>query len=127
MAVLEIQANGDKVSEENITKAINSLEDTNMKEFILRCLSVTPELRPSAHNLLFHRVLFEVHSLKLLSAHCFLNTPYIMQDNLLEDKTKLIDPQAVMASIPRRDQGPILWRYSQASSIELDKFLEDVR
>ncbi|KAG9470839.1 hypothetical protein GDO78_016612 [Eleutherodactylus coqui] len=127
MAVLEIQANGDKVTEENVTKAINSLEDLNMKEFILKCLSVSEEKRPSAHNLLFHRVLFEVHSLKLLSAHCFLNTPYITQDNLLEEKTKLIDPQAVMASVPRKGQSPMLWRYSQVSSMELDKFLEDVR
>lgn len=127
MAVLEIQSNGDKVTEESISKAINSLEDTNMKEFIVKCLSVAPEERPSAHNLLFHRVLFEVHSLKLLSAHCFLNTPYIMQDNLLEEKTKLIDPQAVMASVPRTGQAAALWRYSQVSSMELDKFLEDVR
>ncbi|XP_069813025.1 nuclear receptor-binding protein 2 isoform X3 [Dendropsophus ebraccatus] len=120
MAVLEIQSNGEKVTEENITRAINSLEDPNMKEFIQKCLSAAPLERPSAHNLLFHRVLFEVHSLKLLSAHCFLNTPLdvpdlsfsadIMQDNLLEEKTKLIDPQAVMASIPRRGQGPVLWR-----------------
>ena len=29
--------------------------------------------RPTAHDLLFHRVLFEVHSLKLLAGHCFIN------------------------------------------------------
>ncbi|XP_056410309.1 nuclear receptor-binding protein 2-like [Hyla sarda] len=50
-----------------------------------------------------------------------------MQDNLLEEKTKHIDPQAVMASVPRRGQAPVLWRYTQVSSMELDKFLEDVR
>ncbi|KAM9307604.1 nuclear receptor-binding protein 2 [Gastrophryne carolinensis] len=128
MAVLEIQANGEKVSQENIARAMDSLEDPNMKEFILQCLSVTPEQRPSAHDLLFHRVLFEVHSLKLLAAHCFLNSPSdILQDNLLEEKTKLIDPQGVMASIPRPGHPPLLWRYSQVTSVELDKFLEDVR
>lgn len=42
------------------------------QEFILSCLARDPSRRPSAHNLLFHRVLFEVHSLKLLAAHCFL-------------------------------------------------------
>ncbi|XP_040289142.1 nuclear receptor-binding protein 2 isoform X1 [Bufo bufo] len=127
MAVLEIQTNGEKVSEENISKAISSLEDTNMKEFVAQCLSGSPEQRPSAHSLLFHRVLFEVHSLKLLSAHCFLSVPYVMQDNLLEEKTKLIDPQAIMASIHRKGQTPIPWRYSQVSAMELDKFLEDVK
>ncbi|KAM4603205.1 nuclear receptor-binding protein 2 [Discoglossus pictus] len=127
MGVLEIQINGDKVLEESITRAVQTLEDPNMKEFVLRCLSVSPDSRPSAHNLLFHRVLFEVHCLKLLAAHCFLNTPYIVQDNLLEEKTKLIDPQAVMASIPMRGAAPVQWRYSQVSAMELDKFLEDVR
>ncbi|XP_053571457.1 nuclear receptor-binding protein 2 [Bombina bombina] len=130
MAVLEIQSNGDKVekvSEDSINRAVQSLEDPNMKDFVLQCLSVSPVLRPSAHNLLFHRVLFEVHSLKLLAAHCFLNTPYIMQDSLLEEKTKLIDPQAVMATIPRKGHPPVTWKYSQVSALELDKFLEDVR
>lgn len=42
------------------------------QEFILSCLARDPARRPSAHNLLFHRVLFEVHSLKLLAAHCFI-------------------------------------------------------
>lgn len=42
------------------------------QEFILSCLARDPAHRPSAHNLLFHRVLFEVHSLKLLAAHCFI-------------------------------------------------------
>ncbi|XP_075067671.1 nuclear receptor-binding protein 2 isoform X2 [Mixophyes fleayi] len=127
MAVLEIQSNGDKVTTENITRSISSLEDPNMKEFILKCLSASPGHRPSAHNLLFHRVLFEVHSLKLLAAHCFINIPYIIHDSLLEEKTKLIDPQAVMCSIPRKGQAMVLWRYCQISSMELDKFLEDVR
>ncbi|OCT77349.1 hypothetical protein XELAEV_18032549mg [Xenopus laevis] len=127
MAVLEIQSNGEKVSEENIIRAVFSLEDPNMKEFIEQCISVAPEKRPSAHDLLFHRVLFEVHSLKLLAAHCFLNTPYIVQDTLLEEKTKRIDHQGVFASVPRKGHTLISWRYSQVSTMELDKFLEDVR
>uniref|UniRef100_A0A8D2ADF6 Nuclear receptor-binding protein 2 n=1 Tax=Sciurus vulgaris TaxID=55149 RepID=A0A8D2ADF6_SCIVU len=73
MAVLEIQANGDtRVTEEAIARARHSLSDPNMREFILSCLARDPARRPSAHNLLFHRVLFEVHSLKLLAAHCFI-------------------------------------------------------
>ncbi|KAM9689622.1 nuclear receptor-binding protein 2 isoform 6-T6 [Dama dama] len=73
MAVLEIQANGDtRVTEEAITRARHSLSDPNMREFILSCLARDPACRPSAHSLLFHRVLFEVHSLKLLAAHCFI-------------------------------------------------------
>ncbi|KAG1944286.1 nuclear receptor-binding protein [Pimephales promelas] len=74
MAVLEIQANGDSVvSKEAITNAGQSLEDALMKEFTQSCVRHNPRLRPTAHDLLFHRVLFEVHSLKLLAAHCLIN------------------------------------------------------
>ena len=45
------------------------------KDFIRKCLRKTPEERPTARELLFHPVLFEVHSLKLLAAHILVNTP----------------------------------------------------
>ncbi|XP_061294136.1 nuclear receptor-binding protein 2 isoform X2 [Bos javanicus] len=127
MAVLEIQANGDtRVTEEAITRARHSLSDPNMREFILSCLARDPARRPSAHNLLFHRVLFEVHSLKLLAAHCFIQHQYLMPENVVEEKTKAMDPHAVLAEIPRPPWPPLQWRYSEVSCLELDKFLEDV-
>ncbi|OWK04204.1 hypothetical protein Celaphus_00016121 [Cervus elaphus hippelaphus] len=128
MAVLEIQANGDtRVTEEAITRARHSLSDPNMREFILSCLARDPARRPSAHSLLFHRVLFEVHSLKLLAAHCFIQHQYLMPENVVEEKTKAMDPHAVLAEIPRTPRPPLQWRYSEVSCLELDKFLEDVR
>ena len=45
------------------------------KDFIRKCLNQDPDQRPSARSLLFHPVLFEVHSLKLLAAHVHVNTP----------------------------------------------------
>lgn len=77
MAALEIQGNGDSgmmVTEENINRTIESLEDEQQKDFIYKCLSHNPAERPSARELLFHPLLFEVHSLKLLVAHCLLNS-----------------------------------------------------
>nr|XP_056710813.1 nuclear receptor-binding protein 2 [Euleptes europaea] len=128
MAVLEIQSNGDAcVSEEAIERARHSLDDPNMREFILSCLLLNPEKRPSAHNLLFHRVLFEVHSLKLLAAHCFINNQYLMPENVVEEKTKSLDLNMVMAEMKRQGRPPVHWRYSEVSFLELDKFLEDVR
>ncbi|XP_021544198.1 nuclear receptor-binding protein 2 isoform X5 [Neomonachus schauinslandi] len=128
MAVLEIQANGDtRVTEEAITRARHSLSDPNMREFILSCLARDPSHRPSAHNLLFHRVLFEVHSLKLLAAHCFIQHQYLMPENVVEEKTKAVDLHAVLAEIPRPPRPPLQWRYSEVACLELDKFLEDVR
>lgn len=128
MAVLEIQANGDtRVTEEAIARARHSLSDPNMREFILCCLARDPARRPSAHSLLFHRVLFEVHSLKLLAAHCFIQHQYLMPENVVEEKTKSMDVHAVLAEIPRPSRPPLQWRYSEVSCLELDKFLEDVR
>lgn len=77
MAALEIQGNGDTgtiVTEENIQKTIESLDDVQQKDFIRKCLQVDPVSRPSARELLFHPVLFEVHSLKLLAAHALVNS-----------------------------------------------------
>nr|XP_008000012.2 nuclear receptor-binding protein 2 isoform X1 [Chlorocebus sabaeus] len=128
MAVLEIQANGDtRVTEEAIARARHSLSDPNMREFILCCLARDPAHRPSAHSLLFHRVLFEVHSLKLLAAHCFIQHQYLMPENVVEEKTKAVDLHAVLAELPRPRRPPLQWRYSEVSFMELDKFLEDVR
>ncbi|NWR95787.1 NRBP2 protein, partial [Furnarius figulus] len=128
MAVLEIQTNGDtRVSEEAIVRARHSLDDPNMREFILSCLTLNPDKRPTANNLLFHRVLFEVHSLKLLAAHCFINHQYLMPENVVEEKIKELDLNMVMAEIRREGRPGAQWRYSEVSFLELDKFLEDVR
>lgn len=77
MAALEIQGNGDSgtlVTEEHIQRTIDSLEDPIQKDFISRCLATDGPLRPSAKELLFHPLLFEVHSLKLLAADTYVNS-----------------------------------------------------
>ncbi|XP_013926780.1 PREDICTED: nuclear receptor-binding protein 2, partial [Thamnophis sirtalis] len=128
MGVLEIQSNGDSsVTKEAIERARHSLDDPNMREFILGCLLLNPSRRPTAHDLLFHRVLFEVRSLKLLAAHCFITHQYLWPENVVEEKTKELDLSEVMAEIRRAGRLPVQWRYSEVSFLELDKFLEDVR
>lgn len=77
MAALEIQGNGESgnvVTEDNINKTIDSLEDDQQKDFVRLCLNKNPDLRPTAQKLLFHRLLFEVHSLKLLAANCLVKS-----------------------------------------------------
>ncbi|MGH0166705.1 UNVERIFIED_CONTAM: hypothetical protein FKN15_050911 [Acipenser sinensis] len=128
MAVLEIQANGDAiVSKEAVAHTGQSLEDLLMREFVQLCLHHEAKKRPSAHNLLFHRVLFEVHSLKLLAAHCFINNQYMLPENCVEEKTKTFDPSAVMAEIRHKNRPGVQLKYSHVSPLELDKFLEDVK
>lgn len=76
MAALEIQGNGDSgtlVTDEHIQRTIDSLEDAQQKDFIQKCLQEHPAERSTARDLLFHPLLFEVHSLKLLAAHCVVN------------------------------------------------------
>ncbi|XP_067852735.1 nuclear receptor-binding protein 2-like [Heptranchias perlo] len=128
MAVLAIQRNADSsVSPEDIANASRSLHNPLMKEFIQKCLAPDPLQRPSAHDLLFHRVLFEVHSLKLLAAHSFIDNQHLMQENCVEEMTKRINPSAVKAEIRHMNRAGVQWTYSHVSALELDKFLEDVK
>uniref|UniRef100_A0A8C8GUM2 Protein kinase domain-containing protein n=1 Tax=Oncorhynchus tshawytscha TaxID=74940 RepID=A0A8C8GUM2_ONCTS len=108
------------VSKEAITNAGQSLEDPLMREFTQSCVRHEAKQRPTAHDLLFHRVLFEVHSLKLLAAHCLIK-------NCVEEKTKSFDPNGLMAEIKHGNRPGVQLKYSHVSPLELDKFLEDVK
>jgi nuclear receptor-binding protein len=70
MAVLEIAGEqAVPVTEEQIERTIDSLEDSKQKDLIRQCLCREPQRRPSARALLLHPLLFDVHPLKLLAAH----------------------------------------------------------
>lgn len=64
--------------------------------FIEKCLDPDPQARPTARELLFHPVLFEVHSLKLIAAHVIVKSKYSL--HLSEDDLRVADPSAVGAS-----------------------------
>lgn len=77
MAALEIPAGPETnhVTQEHVLKTIESLDNCLQKDFIKACINLLPSRRPSAKKLLFHSILFEVPSLRLLSAHQIVNTP----------------------------------------------------
>ncbi|KNC30189.1 hypothetical protein FF38_00832 [Lucilia cuprina] len=79
MAALEIQNSAGETSttinEETILRTINSLEHDLQRDLIFKCLRRNPSERPNASDILFHPLLFEVHSLKLLAAHCLIFSP----------------------------------------------------
>ncbi|XP_073827718.1 MLF1-adaptor molecule [Musca autumnalis] len=74
MAALEIQNSepNTTIHEETILRTINSLENDLQRDLIYKCLRRNRSERPKASDLLFHPLLFEVHSLKLLAAHCLI-------------------------------------------------------
>ncbi|XP_048479630.1 nuclear receptor-binding protein homolog isoform X2 [Plutella xylostella] len=131
-AALEIQGNGDSgshVTEEHIVRTVESLEDPRQKDFIYRCINKDPAARPTARELLFHPLLFEVHSLKLLAAHTLVNT----SANISETISDSVCNRGGGAS------GALAWCVRGGETHELaagdlppapeklDKFLEDVK
>lgn len=129
MAALEIQGNGEaNVTPEAIINTLDSLEDSLQRNFIQRCIERDPQKRPGSRELLFHAVLFEVHSLKLLAGYCFVKNSYILPGNMAEEAyLPKTDPAKVIAEINFKETGLVSWKFSQVISIELEKFLEDVR
>ncbi|KAL0272390.1 UNVERIFIED_CONTAM: hypothetical protein PYX00_005375 [Menopon gallinae] len=133
MAALEIQGNGDSgtlVTEDHINRTIESLDDPRQKDFIHKCLNKDPTHRPSARELLFHPLLFEVHALKLLAAHALVNSTANISETITDEVINgLFGQQTVVAEIVHVDgRPPQQTRMCDVPVTEkLEKFIEDVK
>ncbi|KAE8745433.1 hypothetical protein FOCC_FOCC007813 [Frankliniella occidentalis] len=132
MAALEIQGNGDSgtlVTDEHIHRTIESLDDGQQKDFIFKCLHKDPSKRPSARELLFHPLLFEVHSLKLLAAHALVNSTANISDTISDEVVqRLYGPDVVVAEIKQTEGPGVQMRMCDVPVTEkLEKFVEDVK
>ncbi|XP_013788109.2 nuclear receptor-binding protein-like [Limulus polyphemus] len=132
MAALIIPGNGDsgtQITSEVIKKTIESLEDPLQKDFIRRCLSQNPAERPKARELLFHPLIFEVHSLCLLTANTIVNHASFQPDQLTDEAFKSrCSKNNVIGEIQHKDGRPgVIFCQSDAPKLELEKLLEDVR
>ena len=77
MAALEIPADPDskQVTRDLVLKTVKSLDNCLQRDFVESCINQLPSRRPTARKLLFHPILFEVPSLRLLAAHVTVKTP----------------------------------------------------
>ncbi|XP_049275775.1 nuclear receptor-binding protein isoform X6 [Rhipicephalus sanguineus] len=128
MAALEIPGNGDsgtQITEEVVNKTIESLENIQQKDFIRKCLRKNPLERPTARELLFHPVIFEVHSLQVLAAHVIIKSAYQLTDEAVLLRYSQAD---IIAEITHRDgRVGVQLRKNEVPKLELEKLLEDVR
>ncbi|XP_067013096.1 nuclear receptor-binding protein homolog isoform X2 [Anabrus simplex] len=133
MAALEIQGNGDSgalVTDDNIGRTIDSLDDVQQKDFIRKCLQKDSVKRPRARELLFHPLLFEVHPLKLLAAHSLVNGEAGSMSETITDEVvqRLFGPEVVLAEMRYKDRPNYQVRMADVPVAEkLEKFVEDVK
>lgn len=136
-AALELATNGEtggagQVTQEAIEKSIDSLEDEMQKDFIRKCLIRDPRLRPNARDLLFHPVLFEVHSLKLLAAHTLVKNPVSSTESVTEEAIhRYYGNNTVLASLKITSDGVTEEKQFKLADFpvheKLEKFMEDVK
>jgi len=136
-AALELATNGEtggagQVTQEAIEKSIDSLEDEMQKDFIRKCLILDPRNRPNARDLLFHPVLFEVHSLKLLAAHTLVKNPVSSTESVTEEAIhRYYGNNTVLASLKITSDGVTEEKQFKLADFpvheKLEKFMEDVK
>ncbi|XP_075970011.1 MLF1-adaptor molecule [Anticarsia gemmatalis] len=129
-AALEIQGNGDSgshVTEEHIIRTVESLEEPRQKDFIYRCINKDPTKRPTARELLFHPLLFEVHSLKLLAAHTLVNTTANISETITDEVAGGGSGEALAWCVKGGELMEIAAKDLQPHAEKLEKFVEDVK
>lgn len=135
MAALEIACNGEsgaQITDETINRTIESLENPLQKDFIRKCLRKNPADRPSSKELLFHPIIFEVPSLRLLAAHVIVDTPSFQPEQLTEEALQMSlqsrSADTVLAEIIHQDGriGTTI-KCCDVPRKEVEKFFEEVR
>ena len=129
MAVHGLTPVGDNISitDELIEITLKTLQP-EQGEFIRSCIVENPKNRPSARELLFRPILFEVHQLKLLAAHVVTNHDFQLQDNMLYKNKRLpSEAFATIRKLPQDNNTPsVTYTYGKLPQNDVEKLLEDV-
>lgn len=137
MAALEISSTNESsqhITQETIQTTIDSLGNPLQKDFIQQCLHQDPQKRPTAKQLLFHPVIFEVPSLRLLSVHSILDNSAFQSEQMSEEsisrflsiqKSKPSD--VVVAEVKRTFNPSISYTRNDFPNREVEKFFEQVK
>ena len=129
--------NGDThaVTPELVKQAIESLEDEKQRDFISRCLEREASKRPSAKELLFHPLLFEVPSLRLIAMHQLIAN---MQSEAVKTNAEVTfndndfrrEADFVIATCGHEEASSakqVQFKYSSLAQFDPNKYYEDVR
>jgi hypothetical protein len=140
---LEFGGNGDThpITPELIKQSIEAL-DLNQQDFINQCLQSDPAKRPSSKQLLFHPLLFEVPTLRLLSAHQLVkqhNESKEPQERIFNDSAFVRPNDHVIAVLntnqsnyseqdqQQNDQDSKEFKFGRLAAFDANKYLEDVK
>ncbi|XP_054153559.1 nuclear receptor-binding protein-like [Oppia nitens] len=141
MAALEIATNGETaapttttnslITDDVINNTIESLENPLQKDFITRCLHKNPKERPTARELLFHPIIFEVPTLRLFAAHVIAKNPSYQPELYTEEAINRVlclqNNDRVLAEICHPDGRPSVSMKSDSTKLEFEKYIEEVR
>lgn len=119
---LEFGGNGSThtVTPELIKQLIDAL-DEKQQDFIKKCIEPDPKKRPSAKELLFHPLLFEVPSLRLFSAHQLMKN-YNESIATFNNSSFSKSSDYVIANLKENE-----YKFGQLPPFDVNKYLEDVK
>lgn len=111
------------ITTEILDKAVDSLEDVLQRDLIRVCLHPDPKKRPTAQQLLFHKCLFEVPSIKLIAATTIADSK--LYANVPENVFRVTEVDKKVAF--NSHHGELSYNQAPGFQVDLEKFVEEVK